>query len=132
MSISKSTKDRKSKSKSAIGDLFAFLRANKILIKNSDEIEEYLSDKPDMISLVKSICCSLLERFQKINTPTQFSLEMYHDPEIDDSHPILYIRQSKYEDDVLDIADGVCAKYEKNLSSVKGWLLITTDFRPIE
>ena len=60
---------------------------------------------------------------------TQLSLEVYHDPEIEDEYLTLYVRQADYDEHVLSTIEDIRAGYEGELAGRSGWLLVTTDFR---
>lgn len=114
-----------------LDDLLMYLRENDIVVPDPSEIREYLLDNLDMVDFLKSICITTWEKFQNSKSLTQLSLEMYHDPEIEDSHPILYIRKDKYDENIFKMIDEIILEYQDEFSKINGWLLITTDFKLI-
>ena len=58
----------------------------------------------------------------------QLSLELYQDPEVEDSYLTLYVRQEPYDADILDQIEDVSRLFDAELATLSGWLLITTDF----
>jgi hypothetical protein len=114
-----------------VEELLKHLKANNIIIPNLSEIHKYLLDNMDMIDFLKSVCMATLEKFPQSESLTQLSLEMYHDPEIEDTHPILYIRQDKYDENIFKMIDDIFTEYQEEFSKINGWLLITTDFKPL-
>jgi hypothetical protein len=64
-----------------------------------------------------------------LHNATQFSLELYRDPEIDDSYLTLYVRRTSYEPGILDSIDEINLECELLLAGIRGWLITTTDFR---
>ena len=103
------------------------ISSREIIIPRPAEVRDYLVRYPDMTDLVESV--SELSR-EKLGTDAQLSLEVYHDPEVEDEYLTLYIRQDTYDDHLLDVIDEVCAEYESALVGRSGWLLVTTDFHP--
>ena len=100
-----------------------------ITVPHPSEIRDYLIRYQDMIGLLLSVCKSVRERF---GTNAQLSLEVYHDPEIEDEYLTLYVRQEKYDDNILDVIEDISTQYEDELVNKSGWLLVTTDFLPLQ
>jgi hypothetical protein len=96
-----------------------------IIIPKLEEVRSYLTYYPDIIELVKFACNETRKRFE---LPTQLSLEVYHDPEIDDEYLTLYVRQEKYDDDIMDIITDIRSIYGNELCDKSGDFHITTDF----
>jgi len=97
------------------------------MVPQPAEVRDYLLRYPDMTDLLLSVCKMARERF---GAPTQLSLEVYHDPEIEDEYLTLYVRQENYDEQILDKVESICAEYEKMIAGRSGWLLVTTDFQP--
>ncbi|MDQ1327006.1 MAG: hypothetical protein QG641_286, partial [Candidatus Poribacteria bacterium] len=53
----------------------------------------------------------------------------YRDPEIDDQYLTLYVRQSKYEETIMDKIEEIRLPYSDELADKTGYLLLTTDFQ---
>ena len=70
-------------------------------------------------------CERASERFRET---AQLSVELYRDPEFDDQYLTLYVRQERYQDDILKAIEGLSGAYEGELSGRAGWFLVTTDF----
>ena len=98
-----------------------------IEVPRPDEIRAYLSQHLDMVDLLSAVC---LETLNQLGDRVQLSLEVYHDPEIEDEYLALYARQRKYDEDLLDRLDVISNQYEEYLVDKSGWLLLTTDFQP--
>lgn len=59
------------------------------------------------------------------------SLELYRDPEIDEEHLVVYIRQQNYSDNLLERIDRVHEELAaRSEGAESGWIFVTTDFRP--
>jgi hypothetical protein len=99
--------------------------SEEIIIPKLEEVRSYLTYYPDIIELVKFACNETRKRFE---LPTQLSLEVYHDPEIDDEYLTLYVRQEKYDDDIMDIITDIRSIYGNELCDKSGDFHITTDF----
>jgi len=92
-----------------------------------DEVLTYLLAHPDMVDPLTSICA---QTHQQFGQDSEISLELFSDPEFEDLYLKLYIRQSNYDQDILDKIDSLSSKYSDTLVDLSGWLHITTDFRP--
>lgn len=112
---------------SLIETVFNRLSSKQVTIPQPAEVSAYLLRYPDMMDILSSVCKTVSERFER---QTQLSLEMYHDPEIEDEYLTLYVRQNYYDKHILDIIEDISAEYEKKLTGKSGWLIVTTDFRP--
>jgi len=66
----------------------------------------------------------------RFKSAVQLSLEVYHDPEIDDQYLALYVRQEEYDDNIFDVIDGISEEYENMLSESEGWFVLTSDLHP--
>jgi len=100
-----------------------------IRIPDFADLKKYLINHPNMPSVLSAACGGALKEF---GSSAQLSLQVYRDPEIEDEYLTLYVRQERYDDDLLDKIDNVCAQYRQQLSRTSGWLILTTDFRTPE
>ncbi len=96
-------------------------------IHNSDEVVDYLLRYRGIYDATLFACIVTAETFGR---NAEVSIEMYHDPEISDEYITIYVRQNKYDSDILDKIDSICREYEPALEGQNGWLLVTSDFRP--
>ena len=88
-------------------------------------IRRYLLEHPDMINLLAVAGKAAGDRFRG---RAQLSLDLYQDPEVEDSYLTLYVRQDPYDADILDQIEDVSRLFDAELATLSGWLLITTDF----
>lgn len=98
-----------------------------ITVPEPASVRAYLLEHADILGLLRSVAAGIRERF---DPGTQFSLEVYSDPEIEDKYLTLYVRQQEYSPDILDRIERVASHYDGALRDKTGWLLLTTDFRP--
>ncbi len=106
------------------------LRARGIRIPRPDEVSDYLIRYPDVIGVTEKACDLTRSEFAG---RAELSLELYRDPEIYDPHLILYIRQEKYDSDIMEAIERIHEGYEEDMFDLESWLLVTTDFdRPRE
>lgn len=99
-----------------------------VKVPNQLEIKRYLNRYDDMLDLVIEVCQMTRGCFPPA---TQLSLEVYHDPEIEDEYLTLYVRQEDYERDILKKIKAILSGYGDRLADKSGWLLVTTDFQPL-
>ncbi|MCI0665687.1 MAG: hypothetical protein L0220_31920 [Acidobacteria bacterium] len=106
------------------------LRERGIIIPEPDEVRGYLTRYPDAIGVTEKACDLTRSEFAG---RAELSLELYRDPEIYDPHLVLYIRQEKYDSDIMEAIERIHDGYEEYMFDIEGWLLVTTDFdRPKE
>ena len=103
--------------------------SSRVDVRRPDEVRQYLLKHPDMMGLVHSACNSARGRLQP---QTQLLLGLYRDPEIDDEYLTLYVRQSHYEENVLQVIDHLNRESATEKAGKSGWLVISTDFRSPE
>lgn len=104
------------------------LRQLGVVLDNQPALRDYLIEHLDMIAVTLRAAHLALARFRSSAT---FHLRSHQSPESeDDEYLVLLIRQSIYDDDILDQIQAVWAGYDDLLATASGWLLVTTDFRP--
>jgi hypothetical protein len=110
----------------SIETMLEYLASIQVVVPNPEEVCDYLSRYPDIIELVMLACEETRSRFL---LSTQLSLELYRDPEIDDQYLTLYVRQKKYEKNIMDIIEEIQSIYIDKLVDKIGYFLLTTDFQ---
>lgn len=90
------------------------------------EVLDYLGRYPDMAGLLSVMYDEVRKQF---GHEIEVFLKVYHDPEIPDEYLALYVRQSAYEASFMDRIHATSARFEEQLSTCSGWLLLTSDFR---
>jgi hypothetical protein len=88
-------------------------------------IYEYLIAHVDLIDLLPTILRIVGDEFVSDNN---LSLELYNDPEIEDSYLTVFVRNKQYDDSFLATIKTSRARYMDLLTGKSGWLLVTTDF----
>jgi len=112
--------------KKEIEDTFSELKKLGVKIPSLARVRNYLLNYSDITDILHPVCQSIREY---LGCEAEISLEVYEDPEIEDEYLTLYIRVPKYDNKVMDYIKNIRKEYEDALTSTKGWLLITTDFR---
>jgi hypothetical protein len=95
-----------------------------IRINNINSIRDYLIEFPDIIDIIPKAVNSAKKYFPN----AQIVLDFYIDPEIDDKHPIIYVRAKDYDDKFMELLDKAEEDFMEDLIGKKGWILLTTDF----
>jgi hypothetical protein len=104
------------------------LRKVGIGVPHPSEVQGYLLSHPDTIPAlagVGEIAAAAL------GTIAELSLELYKDFETRDEYLTVYARQAEYQETLLDEIDRARELYEPYIRDVSGWILLTTDFRPV-
>jgi hypothetical protein len=104
----------------------AILVASGVVVPEPQEVVGYLAASPEVAAVLPDYWRSA---FQAGGDESQLSLELYRDPEIEDDHLVIYIRQEHYRDDLMDRIDKVREALAGELSdNLSGWIHVTTDF----
>jgi len=111
---------------SRINDLLGFLSSKNIRLPDLTGITDYLIECSDIINFMEPVANKVTEYFDR---NSQISLEVYHDPEIDDSYLVIYVRQNPYSEDIIELIDEINELIAHNIScDLSGWISVTTDF----
>ncbi|MBA7640720.1 hypothetical protein ES703_48391 [subsurface metagenome] len=108
-------------------NLMEGLAREKVVVPDISEVLDYLLKYRELAYFVLFAANRARSRFK---SAVQLSLEVYHDPEIDDEYLALYVRQENYEDNIFDVIDEISAEYEDSFPSEGGWFILTTDLHP--
>ncbi len=101
-------------------------RFQDLVVPNPSEVRSYLKEHPEIPGILPALAKATREEFQE---PAELSLEVYHDPEIDDHFLTLLVRLPAYDSNTMKRIDSVWGKFEKKICKTSGWLTLTTDFR---
>ena len=112
---------------SPIEEVLNKLHQDWIKIPKPAEVRAYLLRYSDLTDLLPFVCKVARER---VGIDPELSLEVYHDPEIEDDYLTLYLRHEHYNEHILEIIEDIRTQYERKLVGRSGWLLVTTDFCP--
>jgi hypothetical protein len=109
-------------------NLETMLAGQGVVVPHLVAVRNYLTSHRALAKILPSVCKQARCEFGQ---EAELILEVYRDPEIDDSHLALYIRLPAYEKNtIIARMDRVTQPFEDELCSVSGYLLVTTDFRP--
>lgn len=109
-----------------VESLLEELRAQGIRIPRPAEVRDYVTQFPDVIPVVRQASAAAVAEF---GATAEFSLELYVDPEIDDPHLMLYVRQEPFNPASWPGFERVQASYADALAELAGWLHVGPDFR---
>jgi len=110
---------------SKINELFIQLQLQGVQVGQQSEVYEYLLRFHDMIEVVEEVVFIAREHLQG----AQFQLEVYHDPENEDEHLVLYVRFPAYDETVMEKIRAARRRYRHLLHGKSGWFILTTDFQ---
>ncbi|MGH9829677.1 MAG: hypothetical protein ACREDR_41195, partial [Blastocatellia bacterium] len=100
--------------------ILSLLIANGMVVPNPDEVLQYLAASPDVTSVLPDYWAAAC---QAARDDSQLSLELYRDPEIEDEHLVIYIRQQNYQDDLMDRIDQARESLAGELKgTLSGWI----------
>jgi len=113
---------------SKINSLFSRLQVQGVRVEQQMVVYEYLLRFPDMIEVVEETVFIAREHLQG----AQFRLEVYHDPESEDEHLVLYARFPAYDKTVMERIRSARRRYRHLLLGKSRWFILTTDFKKPE
>src|SRR5437867_10518796 len=96
-----------------------------VVIPNPAETKRYLSEHAALPTILPQICQRVREEFGQ---DAELSLELYRDPEIDDRYLTLYVRQDRYDSNIVDRLDRISGEFADELEHCSVQILLTTDF----
>jgi len=102
--------------------------ANHIEVKNTRSIKRYISRFKDLAELIPVAISIVRKHFPE----ARLVLDLYIDPEINDSYIVLYIRLSQYDDSFVEQLTVAESELLPLLVSKKGWIQLSTDFEEVE
>ena len=100
--------------------------AEVVRVPKPEEVQRYFSEYPGFQETVRPLCEAVRREF---GPEAELSLELYGDPEIDDHHLTLYVRENNYPAGFMARVDRAIEPFQEELCRQSGWLLVTTDFR---
>lgn len=101
-----------------------------IVVRQNDEVTEYLRQFPGTIGLVEDIADSLVKEFQ--GEPSEIELAVYQDSEIDDRFLVFYVRRPGYDTSHRQRIKTVMNWFSDRRAVSDGWVIATTDHRPLD
>ena len=104
----------------------AALRSSEIRSGDWNSVRAYLDKHLDLAPWLPTICAQVR---RDLGPEPELALELYRDPEIDDSLLTLYVRQSRYDPGIMDRIEALNRQFDSALEQVSGYFLIATDFR---
>jgi hypothetical protein len=107
--------------------LEAALTCQRVLLPALTPVRAYIRSHPDLGRLLPAVCAEARNEF---GSEAELTLQVVHDPEINNVHLTLYVRLPVYETTILERMDRVIENFNDELASASGFLLITTDLRP--
>jgi hypothetical protein len=110
----------------AIDKLISWL-VNHIEVNNSRSIRRYISRFKDLAELIPVAISIVRKHFPE----ARIVLDLYVDPEIKDSYPVLYIRLSEYDESFIERLNAAESELLPLLINKKGWIQLSTDFEGI-
>ncbi len=111
-----------------IEEVLRLLSEKKIILKNVDDIREYLLTFPDVIDLVP-IAIQIINKYLP---NTQIIIDVYKDPEIDDKYLMINLRTKFYDDSFMEKFEMLETEFVKFLVGKEGWIQLITDFESSE
>ena len=97
---------------------------NQVEIKNLQRIRRCLSRFTDLIALLPIAVNIAKKHFPE----SSIVLDVYEDPEINDSYIVLYIRLSQYDNTFVERLAAAESEMLPLLVNKKGWIQLTSDF----
>ncbi|GIV21494.1 MAG: hypothetical protein KatS3mg023_3245 [Armatimonadota bacterium] len=100
------------------------LQQSGIRLRKHDELRDYLLRFPAMLDVVDRVVQVAGEHIPE----AELWLEVYHDPESEDKHLVIYARFHEYDEATMERIRSTRRAYRPFLAGKSGWLILTTDF----
>jgi hypothetical protein len=97
-----------------------------VVVPKPSEVNSYLNRHPELSSVLPGVVKAVRLEFDQ---RAELTLEVNHDPEIDDRYLTLIVRLPSYDKSTMKRIDAIWGQFEKKISKSSGWLTLTTDFR---
>ncbi len=107
-------------------DPIELIHRRDIDIPQIETVRAYLGHYPELSDLLNSTSGASRQIF---GPHVQLSLEVYNDVETNDEYLTLYVRQSKYDPEIMTKIKQIRRTYRGLAKETKGRFLLTTDFR---
>ncbi len=98
--------------------------SNQVEVNNPKFIKHYLLRFRDLMKLLPLAISIAKKHFPE----AKIVIDVYADPEVEDSYIILYIRHREYNDTFIERLEAAESELLPLLTNKKGWLQLTTDF----
>jgi hypothetical protein len=102
--------------------------ARRVRIESLHGMRKYLLQFTELLDVIPQAVDAAKKHFPE----AQLVMDVYQDPEIDDSYLVLYITLKQYDDSVIERLEKAEAEFLNQLVSKRGWIQLTTDFREPE
>jgi hypothetical protein len=96
-----------------------------IQVAGLGEVRAYLLQHIDLIDILPFVSRIASETF---DPETELSLELYRDPEVEDSYLAFLGRNLEYDEKFFEKMKIIRSGYTDLLTDKSGWILVTTDF----
>ncbi|MHC1689058.1 MAG: hypothetical protein AB9879_15350 [Methanothrix sp.] len=107
-------------------DPIGIISQRDIKIPKIEAVSTYLKQYPELSELLNKTSKASRQTF---GSGAQLSLEIYHDIETNDEYLTLYVRQNKYDPEIMKKIKQIRRTYRSLAKDTKGRFLLTTDFR---
>lgn len=108
-------------------DLIGVIKQLHIEVPQIEDVVTYLRQYPELSELVSQTLKASRQVFGKL---VQLSLEIYRDIETKEEYLTLYVRQNRYDPDIMKQIKKIRRDSRSLIKTAKGRFLLTTDFRP--
>lgn len=105
----------------------AKLQRSGVVSRQWTAVQGYLERHPDLAAVLPAVCEQARQEFEPSD---ELAMELYRDPEIKDEYLTLYIRQSRYDADIMARIERVSDAFSEQIDHASGYLLLTSDFSP--
>lgn len=100
-----------------------------ILVPDPGAVAGYLRVYPDLVPVVRDMATALVKEFR--SEPSEIELTINHDPEFYDPYVKFYVRVARYDRSLMPRLERIARRFDDRRRASGGWVLITTDHKPI-
>jgi hypothetical protein len=101
-----------------------------VIVHDPAEVESYLDEHPELTAVVSEMAAALVQEFR--DERSEIELVRYQDPEIDDHYLAFYVRLPIYGEQFIPRIKSVMRAFDDRRAGSDGWVVVTSDFEPVE
>ncbi|WP_373839343.1 hypothetical protein [Methanospirillum sp.] len=108
-------------------DLNGIVSEYNTVIPDPESVVAYLQKHYDLIDTLWKVAKFTSDTYQ---SPNEISIEIRYGDDSSDIILAVFVRMIEYPENIFDELDIVCEKFESDLITSEGFILLTTDFQP--
>ena len=110
---------------SLVDTLLSEARSMGVRVPHPEEIRAYVERFPDVVPVARQACELTVAEF---DGKSWLSLEVYFDPEIDDSYLVIYVQDDDFSESVRETLENIFETYAERMTHSAGWVNVMPSY----